>query len=336
MALVDRLRIVVYGPGRRVGAWVGDQVVDLERASGGGLPADLRRFIEAGARGIDAARTAVERALDAAGNGVADGTVVGREAVQLRPPAVHRPRIACAAGNYAKHTLGSAARKGASQSRALAGLVDPATDAALPTAEELTARTRERGQPRGFWKDFALPKGPEDEIPYPARAELFDYEGEVAVVLGRASRDVPPGAGSDCIWGVTLLNDWSIRGTSQKDSLSFNLSKNFDGGASLGPCIVVGDINPSDLVVRTLVNGDLRQDYHSGDMIFSHAEYIEYLSRDFTLLPGDLVSGGSGPGSATDASKGDPPDTSLFLKAGDVVEVSSDAIGVLRNRIVKP
>jgi acylpyruvate hydrolase len=336
VAVADRLRIVVYGSNGRVGAWVADQVIDLERASNCELPADLGQFIETGARGIDAARTAVERALDSAGDGLADGTVLAREAVHLRPPAVHRPRIACAAGNYAKHTLGSAARKGASESRALAGLVDPATDAALPTAEELTARTRERGQPRGFWKDFALPKGPEDEIPYPARAELFDYEGEVAVVLGRASRDVPPGAGSDCIWGVTLLNDWSIRGTSQKDSLSFNLSKNFDGGASLGPCIVVGDINPVDLVVRTHVNGEVRQDYHSGDMIFSHAEYIEYLSRDFTLLPGDIVSGGSGPGSATDASKGDPPDTSLFLKVGDVVEVSSDAIGVLRNRIVKP
>jgi 2-keto-4-pentenoate hydratase/2-oxohepta-3-ene-1,7-dioic acid hydratase in catechol pathway len=143
-----------------------------------------------------------------------------------------------------------------------------AVGAALPTAEELTARTRERGQPRGFWKDFALPKGPDDDIPYPARAELLDYEGEVAVVLGRAARDVPPGGGNDCIWGVTLLNDWSIRGTSQKDSLSFNLSKNFDGGASLGPCILVGGIDPADLVVRTHVNGDLRQDYHSGDMIF--------------------------------------------------------------------
>jgi 2-keto-4-pentenoate hydratase/2-oxohepta-3-ene-1,7-dioic acid hydratase in catechol pathway len=336
VALADRLRIVVYGPGSRVGAWVADQVIDLERASGGGLPADLGRFIETGARGIDAARAAVGRALDAAGDGLADGTVVRREAVQLRPPAVHRPRIACAAGNYAKHTLGSAARKGASESRALAGLVEPATDAALPTAEELTARTRERGRPRGFWKDFALPKGPGDDIPYPARAELFDYEGEVAVVIGRAARDVAPGSGGGLVWGVTLLNDWSIRGSSQKDSLSFNLSKNFDGGASLGPCIVVGGLDPSDLLVRTHVNGELRQDYHSGDMIFSHAEYIEYLSRDFTFLPGDVVSGGSGSGSATDASKGDPPDTSLFLKVGDVVEVSSESIGVLRNRIVRP
>jgi acylpyruvate hydrolase len=293
------------------------------------VPPDLQRFIERGAAGIDDARAAVDHVSRV---GAEAPVAVALAAAGLRAPAVPRPRIACAAGNYAKHSLGSAARKGIGESLALAGLVDPA--GALPTAEELAERTRERGQPRGFWKDFALPTGPGDPIPYPARADLFDYEGEVAVVLGRAARDVTPGSGSDCVWGVTLLNDWSIRGTSQKDTLSFNLSKNFDGGASLGPCIVVGGIDPGDLVVETRVNGDLRQHYNSCDMIFSHAEYIEYLSRDFTLLPGDIVSGGSGPGSATDASKGDPPDMSLFLRIGDVVEVSSEPIGVLRNRIV--
>jgi len=347
----DLLRFVVAGPEARVGALVDDRVIDLNRAfaltlpQGGGhehrqaiaderLPSDLGGLIEAGPSALDAARAAIDHVRGAEPGNLPAGTVVRANAAGLRAPAVYRPRIACAAGNYARHSLGSAARKGPGASRALAGLVDTAEGAAFPTAEELTKRTRERGQPRGFWKDFALPRGPGDDIRYPARAELFDYEGEVAVVIGRAARDVAAGSGGDYIWGVTLLNDWSIRGTSQKDSLSFNLSKNFDGGASLGPCIVVGGLDPSDLVVRTHVNGDLRQDYHSGDMIFSHAEYIEYLSRDFTFLPGDVVSGGSGPGSATDASKGDPPDTSLFLKVGDVVEVSSDPIGALRNRIV--
>jgi 2-keto-4-pentenoate hydratase/2-oxohepta-3-ene-1,7-dioic acid hydratase in catechol pathway len=345
----DLLRIVVVGPDDRVGAWVGDRVIDLNRAFAATLPKELgartvraraaervppslEAFIERGRAALEDARSAIEHALGA--RALPAGTVHPIEDADLRAPAVDRPRIACAAGNYAKHSLGSAARKGVSESRALAGLVEPGAAAELPTAEELTERTRERGQPRGFWKDFAIRKGPGDDIRYPARAQLFDYEGEVAVVLGSAARDVPAGRGGEAIWGVTLFNDWSIRGTSPKDSLSFNLSKNFDGGASLGPCIVVGDIDPSDLVVQTRVNGELRQDYHSGDMIFSHAEYIEYLSRDLTLLPGDVVSGGSGPGSATDASKGDPPDTSLFLKVGDIVEVSSERIGVLRNRIV--
>lgn len=143
---------------------------------------------------------------------------------------------------------------------------------------------------------------------------------------------VPEGRGGDHVWGITLLNDWSIRGQSVTDTLSFNLTKNFDGGASVGPCILVGDVDPSDVLVETRVNGLLRQSYRSGDMIFSHADYIEHLSRDLTLLPGDMIAGGSGPGSATDLAKAG--DDSLFLHTGDVVEVSSPSIGKLRNRIV--
>lgn len=340
------LRIVVFGPNRRVGAWLGDRIVDLNRAFAATMsrdpglaasladervPADLTGLIELGDEGLRDATSAIDQLAN-----VGDADEIARPiaSVRLWAPAVHRPRIACAAGNYARHTLGSAARKGASDSRALAGLIEPNEDVARLSTEELTRRTRERATPRGFWKDFALPRGPEDAIPYPARAELFDYEGEVAVVIGAPAKDVPKGEGHRHIWGVTLLNDWSIRGSRQMDSLSFNLSKNFDGGASLGPSIVVGGIDPGDLVVETRVNGEVRQHYHSGDMIFSHGEYIEYLSRDFTLLPGDIVSGGSGPGSATDAAKGDPPDESWFLHVGDVVEVEADPIGTLRNRIV--
>jgi acylpyruvate hydrolase len=345
---LDRVRIVVFGPDRRVGGWMDDEIIDLNLAFAATLrsdlgpdrigqlaaervPADLGGLIERGADGLNDARAAIEHAMR--GGERRDGIVRPRSSVRLVAPAVERPRIACAAGNYARHTLGSAARKGIPESRALSGLVDPASSE-LPTAEELTERTRERGSPRGFWKDFAIPTGPDDPVRVPARADLFDYEGEVAVVIGSPATDVREGAGGEHIWGVTLLNDWSIRGASQKDSLSFNLSKNFDGAASIGPCVVVGDIDPSDLIVETRVNGNLRQQYHSGDMIFDHARYIEYLSRDLTLLPGDMISGGSGPGSATDATKGDDPDFSLFLKVGDVVEVSSEPIGTLRNTIV--
>ena len=259
--------------------------------------------------------------------------------MRLHAPAVHRPRIACAGGNYAAHTLGSARRKGVEATNALAGLLDSGV---MPTADEVVAKTRERGEPRGFWKDFAVPRGTDDDIPYPDRCDRLDYEGEIAVVLGREAKDVPRGHGHDHAWGVTLLNDWSIRGQRGKGTLSFNLSKNWDGSASIGPCIVVGDTDPGDLDVETRVNGELRQHYNSGDMIFSHAEYIEHLSRDFALLPGDMISGGSGPGTATDAEKdlvtgedvSDERRAALYLQVGDLVEVSCAAIGTLRNRIV--
>ena len=317
------MRIVVFGNERRVGALEGERIVDLNRADPA-LPADLEAFITAGDDAIERAKSAVTRASGTA--------VVSQKDVRVFAPTVRRPRVGCAAGNYAQHTLGSARRKGAEASSALGALGATAT----LTAEDLARKTRETERPRGFWKDFALPSGPEDEIPYPARAERFDYEGEVAVVIGRAAKDVAAGKGGALIWGITLLNDWSIRGQNVKDSLSFNLGKNFDGGASVGPCILVGEGDPADLVVETRVNGELRQHYNSGDMIWSHAEYIEYLSRDFTLLPGDLIAGGSGPGSATDSEKKEraPGEPSWWLKVGDVVEVSSPSIGTLRNRIV--
>jgi 2-keto-4-pentenoate hydratase/2-oxohepta-3-ene-1,7-dioic acid hydratase in catechol pathway len=266
------------------------------------------------------------------------GTVVDASAVALHAPAVHRPRIACAAGNYAMHVLGSAKRKGIAESNALAGLVEPG---AMPTADEVVAKTRQRGVPRGFWKDFAVPRGSGDDIPYPDRCERLDYEGEVVAVIGRRAKDVPAGQGGRYVWGVSLHNDWSIRQQGSKGNVSFNLSKNWDGSASVGPCIVVGDIEPGDIDVETRVNGELRQKYNSGDMIFSHADYIEYLSRDFVLLPGDMISGGSGPGTATDAEKNlstgedvsEEERAALYLRIGDVVEVSSPAIGNLRNRV---
>jgi acylpyruvate hydrolase len=310
------MRIVVFGPHRRLGAWVDDLIVDLAAADPA-LPSSLAGLIAGGPQALVLA----ERVTGSVRAGGSEHAVVPFQPALLHAPAVHRPRIACAAGNYAAHTAGTARRKGVESTTALSGL-DGAGSAL--SVEMISEATRARGRLRGFWKDFARPAGPEDGIEYPARCERFDYEGEVVAVLGRAAKDVPPGLGGSYVWGVTLLNDWSIRGGSEKDSLSFNLGKNFDGAASVGPCIVVGELDPADMVVQTRVNGELRQSYNSGDMIFSHAEYLEYLSRDLTLLPGDMISGGSGPGTATDTG-------GSFLQPGDVVEVSSPGVGVLRN-----
>jgi 2-keto-4-pentenoate hydratase/2-oxohepta-3-ene-1,7-dioic acid hydratase in catechol pathway len=313
------MRIVVFGEDQRVGAWVDDTIVDLAAADPT-LPATLAGLIAQGARALDL----VQRVIEAARAGSLEHAVAPLEPTLLHAPAVYRPRIGCAAGNYAAHTAGTARRKGVESTAALIGVARGGLELSV---EEIAEATRARRRPRGFWKDFAWPAGPEDTIEYPARCERFDYEGEVVAVLGSTAKDVPPGQGGSYVWGVTLLNDWSIRGPSTKDSLSFNLGKNFDGAASVGPCIVVGDLDPAAMLVETRVNGELRQSYNSGDMIFSHAEYVEYLSRDLTLRPGDMISGGSGPGSATDTG-------GSFLQPGDVVEVSSPGVGVLRNTVV--
>ena len=119
--------------------------------------------------------------------------------------------------------------------------------------------------------------------------------------------------------------------------MSFNLAKNFDGSTALGPCIVVGELDYQKLQVVTKLNGEVRQDYNTDEMVFSFAEIIEFLSQDFTFRPGDIVSGGTGAGTALDRSKRGADgklEPGFFVKAGDVLEVSSPGIGVLRNKVV--
>jgi acylpyruvate hydrolase len=115
------------------------------------------------------------------------------------------------------------------------------------------------------------------------------------------------------------------------------MGKNFDNSCSLGPCIAVGEAEPFACDVETLVNGEIRQRFNTRDMVFSFGEYLEYLSRDLTLYPGDIISGGTAAGTAADSSPlledgTSPPDR--YLKPGDTVDIRSPAIGTLRSHIV--
>src|SRR5919197_5750900 len=323
------MKIVVFGPHRRVGALDGDRVIDLNHAYARYLrerrdapnpqaqadevvPTDLERFITLGARALDAAREALAHV---GGNGP---EVQLRSSVKLHAPSIYRPRIACAGGNYALHSAGA-------QEARTGQKVDP---------DEVYRQSRAAG-PWGFWKVIDQLAGDGDDVIYPSRATRFDYEGEVVIVLGQRASDIPAARAAEHIWGVTLMNDWSIRNDmGPQRPLNFNLPKNFDTSVSLGPCIVVGESypDPGAIEVVTRVNGQVRQRYSSSEMIFSFAEFIELLSRDFTFQPGDMIAGGTGAGTAMDASRGGS--TELFLKVGDTVEVSSPRIGALTNRVV--
>jgi len=99
----------------------------------------------------------------------------------------------------------------------------------------------------------------------------------------------------------------------------------------------VGEADPTNIDMETLVNGECRQRFNTRDMVFTFGEYLEYLSRDFTLYPGDIISGGTAAGTAADSSELMLDGTSAparFLKPGDIVEMSSPSIGLLRTRIV--
>lgn len=311
------MKIVVFGDQQRVGILHNDAVVDLNRASER-IPSQLTSFIAAGQAALDEAQRAVERAV---AMGPGSGLLVPLSQTKLHAPWPGR-RIACVGGNYAAHLMGmEAGGPGGGE----------------VTLESVTQRTRANGQ-WGFWKVPDEVAGPDDEVPYPKRTQYFDYEGEAAIVIGKRIKDASPGQLRDCVWGVTLLNDWSIRDGMSPSSrpMSYNLAKNFDRSTSMGPCIVVGELDPQNVDVKLRVNGQDRQNYNTRDMIFTFGEVLEYLSRDFTFVPGDVIAGGTSVGTAADQTRRGPDGSrprDLFLKIGDTVELSSPGIGVLCNRI---
>lgn len=304
------LKIVVFGAERRVGVWEGERIVDLN-ATDPQLPSTLIDLIEGGEAALDRARAAARKAT----------VSVAVKDVKLHAPWPGR-RIACVGGNFGDHLVGMDVNtRGISDS----------------TLETTVARAREMGH-WGFWKVPLAAAGPGDEIPYPTQTQRLDYEGELAIVLGKDGKRIPEGRVGEYVWGVTLLNDFSIRdGRFVQRGISYNLWKNFDGSTAIGPCIVVGELDPANVDVRTHVNGELRQSYNTRDMIFSFGEVLAFLSTDITFAAGDLISGGTAAGTAADSSKLRPDGTlppERFLKPGDVVTISSPAIGALRNTIV--
>ncbi len=329
------MKIVLFGPERRIGAWGGGRIIDLNRAFASYLreqrgdaraqahaderiPPRLDKFIVLGDAALEDADLAVQHVAES-GVGLA-AIVPDANTVQLHAPWPGR-RIACVGGNYAAHLAGMwAGRPGVTGDLA-----------------QITRIAKEEGQ-WGFWKVPDAVAGPEAEIPMPKRTQRFDYEGEVAIVIGKRGKDISADRIDEFIWGVTLFNDWSIRdGASQGKPVSYNLAKNFDGSASMGPCIVVGELDHRNIDVETRVNDEVRQTYNTKEMIWPFAEIIEYLSRDFTFVPGDVVAGGTSAGTAADRTRGQPAgprSLDFFLKPNDIVEVSSPQIGSLNNRVV--
>ena len=333
------MKIVIFGPERRLGALAGDRVIDLNRGFARylqergernadeqaveRLPPDLRSFIEGGAVALQNAQQVIDRCADMSSDdgGELTNVVHSLSAVKLHGPWPER-RIACVGGNYAAHLQGMWANR--------LGKSDI-------TVEEVAREAKKAGQ-WGFWKVLAEVAGPQDRIPFPRRVTYFDYEGEVAIVIGKRGKNIPADQVRHYVWGVTLFHDWSIRDGGGTDrAVSYNLQKNFDGAASMGPCIVVGQLDPQNVDVETRINGVVRQSYNSREMIWSFGEVLEYLSQDFTFVPGDVIAGGTSAGTAADKSRrsadGKRP-LELFLKIGDVVEVSSPQIGALSNQIV--
>ncbi len=171
--------------------------------------------------------------------------------------------------------------------------------------------------------------GPGSEVPvHRGVTSELDYEGEVAVIMGRGGRGILSESAWDHVFGLTLINDMTGRDL-QRRHRQFFLGKSLDGCAPMGPVVVPRQALPpvDQITLTTRVNGELRQEGSLADLIFDIPTLIESLSAGMTLLPGDIIATG------TPAGVGAGFDPPRFLAPGDVIEVASPVIGRLVNTV---
>ena len=171
-------------------------------------------------------------------------------------------------------------------------------------------------EPLLFLKPSTAVIGPNDPIRLLPISKRVDYEGELAVVIGRLARDVRAEDASKYILGYTCANDVTLRDLQKADD-QWTRAKGFDGSCPLGPWIET-DLDPNDAMVRTRVNGEIRQQASTNDMVFGVATLLEHITTFMTMLPGDTLLTGT-------------PDGVGPLADGDVIEVEVEGVGVLRN-----
>lgn len=272
------------------------------------LPRHLAQFLAIGPAGWDAARTAYEYL---AALSLEDRTLRGVDneplfvsLAECHLYATVEPSKVIAVGrNYTKH-----AKQGSVE--------------------------REMKVPSAWIKATSTIIGPSQDIVKPACTAELDYETELSIVIAKRCKDVPQSRAYEVIAGYTVMNDISARDIGRIERKEGNqlLGKMFDGFAPLGPWLVTKDEvkDPQNLRVITRVNGEIRQNGNTKDMIWSIPELIAYLSQ-MTLEPGDVIATGTPAGVAAGRK---PELSSWFLNAGDIVESEIETIGSLRNKIV--
>jgi len=176
-------------------------------------------------------------------------------------------------------------------------------------------------EPLLFLKPSTAVIGPGDPIRLLPINDRTDYEGELAVVIGRLARNVRAEDASRFILGFTCANDVTLRDLQRSDD-QWTKAKGFDGSCPLGPWIETS-VDPTDAFVETRLNGDVVQRTSTSEMVFGVAELIEYITTFMTLLPGDVLLTGT-------------PEGVGRVRSGDVVEVEVEGVGTLRNGVTGP
>jgi 2-keto-4-pentenoate hydratase/2-oxohepta-3-ene-1,7-dioic acid hydratase in catechol pathway len=174
--------------------------------------------------------------------------------------------------------------------------------------------------------------GPEDDVLWPSFTEKFDYELELAAVIGKRGRNVPAAEARSYIAGFTVMNDFSARDIQRREmAVRLGPAKGKDWATALGPVLTtteeIGD--PYNLRMTARVNGETWSEGNSGSIYWKFEQMVEFLSRDDNIYPGDVIGSGTvGTGCGLELNR--------WVRPGDVIELEIEKIGVLRNRVTKP
>jgi 2-keto-4-pentenoate hydratase/2-oxohepta-3-ene-1,7-dioic acid hydratase in catechol pathway len=294
-----------HGNGRRLGVLSGGPyvtVVDLtELAATTGSdapPADLMALIDAGDSGLDAVRSLLAKLEPSAGAPVIRPLAGLELLAPLDPP---RGNVIAIGRNYAKH------------------------------AAETAARGEEPKPPTVFTKAITTIAGPNDEIPIdPAVSDEIDWEVELGLVIGKAGINITREDALEHVFGYTVVNDVTARDIQSDWGGQYFKGKSLDSSCPSGPWVVTRDevADPQSLKLQLRVNGTVKQDSSTANMIYPVDAIISWISIGMTLLPGTMVATGTPEGVGFART---PPE---FIHVGDVVEAEVEGIGTLRNKFV--
>jgi 2-keto-4-pentenoate hydratase/2-oxohepta-3-ene-1,7-dioic acid hydratase in catechol pathway len=289
------------GDDLRLGVKTQGGVIDVATAQAALGQGDgrLPQTVETAIAGGEAARSALGDLVARAEAADATGSpwLMDEESLTLGPAVPNPGKIVCVGLNYRKHA--------------------EETGAAIPTSPVL------------FSKFSNTVAGPDEDVPLTDAATQYDYEVELAVVMGETTKNVSAADALNRVCGYATANDLSARDLQNRTS-QWILGKTMDKFMPIGPYLVTADQvgDPQKLAIRTWLNGELRQNSNTDDMIFPVAELIAYISRHFTLEPGDVIITGTPEGVILGMAE------KRWMVPGDVVEVEVDGLGKLRSRMV--
>ncbi|MEM8937260.1 MAG: fumarylacetoacetate hydrolase family protein [Pseudomonadota bacterium] len=288
-----RLVTFTHGGATRTGALRGEEIVDLN-ATDSTIPNEMVALLQGGDAMLAKAAAAAK-----------DGAPLANVSeVKLESPILTPPKILAVGLNYVDHFN------------------------EMPEAIQQRLGGKPPTSPVIFNKQNTSTTGPYDVARRPIESTMFDYEAELGVVIGKTCRRVPKDKAFDVIAGYTVVNDLTVRDW-QRASPTMTMGKSWDSHCPMGPAIVTKDevSDPEKLAVTCTVDGDVRQNFNTGEMLFDIASLIEYLSTAFTLTPGDVIVTGTSAGVALFAP-GEP-----YLKDGQTCRVEIAELGYIENVI---